>query len=446
MSIIRARLAERGLVLPPPVTPPAGLRLPFPWVRLVGERVFVSGHGPQAADGRLAGPFGKLGQEVTLADGRRLAQLTALGMLASLERALGDLDRIAAWCRVFGMVNAVPSFTEHPLVINGFSELILELFGAEVGAHARSAVGHVGLPFDMAVEVEAELLVHAEARGRRASNRSFVVGESGPAETHDAGAHDTGVHGESARESGEDDSTTLRRITGLATADDNAEDDTDEPAGAARAARRRTAGERARAASQAQPRRGRADAQLEDRLRQAQLRLQERLQVARAHRARNAEAPRLDDSARQIEHRAKAPKSGQRGPRKAEPQIIDAEFTVVPRLGFGSEPRMDGPVGEREKEPARRRIGDVAQGRRGQRLDRDGDPLDRPRPQGRDEADEVPGIGRRDHPAQPRREDRGERPDLADRPAGRRQIGPRQPLRPQILPPAEPDIEGGDDE
>jgi enamine deaminase RidA (YjgF/YER057c/UK114 family) len=134
-----------------------GVVLPFPWVRVHGRRVLVSGHGPQHADGSLAGPFGKVGETVTLEQARELARRVALSMLANLKRELGDLDRISAWLRVFGMVNSAPGFNRQPAVINGFSELILQLWGAERGAHARSAVGMAALPFDIAVEIEAEL-------------------------------------------------------------------------------------------------------------------------------------------------------------------------------------------------------------------------------------------------------------------------------------------------
>ncbi len=91
-------------------------------------------------------------------------RLHALGLslppLGSLERALGDLDRIAAWVRVFGMVNSAPGFNRQPTVINGFSDLILELFGPETGAHCRSAVGLAELPFDIPVEIEGEVELH----------------------------------------------------------------------------------------------------------------------------------------------------------------------------------------------------------------------------------------------------------------------------------------------
>ncbi len=107
----------------------------------------------------LAGPFGQVGAEVGVEEAKELARKVGLAILGSLERELGDLDRITAWGRVFGMVNSAPSFDQHPAVINGFSELILEVFGPEVGRHTRSAVGLAALPFRMAVEVEAEVLI-----------------------------------------------------------------------------------------------------------------------------------------------------------------------------------------------------------------------------------------------------------------------------------------------
>ncbi|UCE32099.1 MAG: RidA family protein [Burkholderiales bacterium] len=159
MKSVEARLEALGLTLPPRLPVPPGVSLPFPWVSVRGDRVFVSGHGPQNDDGTLAGPFGQLGAEVSEQQGYGLARRTGLAILSSLQRELGDLDRIAAWCRVFGMVNSAPGFGRQPAVINGFSDLILELFGPDVGRHTRSAVGMAALPFGMAVEIEAELLI-----------------------------------------------------------------------------------------------------------------------------------------------------------------------------------------------------------------------------------------------------------------------------------------------
>jgi hypothetical protein len=157
MARIAQRLADSGLVLPPPVTPPPGVVLPFQFVRVVGRRALISGHGPLAADGTIAAPLGKLGREVSVEQGYTAARLTALAMLGSLQRALGDLDRITAWTRVFGMVACAPGFDKQPAVINGFSDLILELFGPDIGAHSRSAVGMAELPFNIPVEIEGEV-------------------------------------------------------------------------------------------------------------------------------------------------------------------------------------------------------------------------------------------------------------------------------------------------
>ncbi|MGZ5265594.1 MAG: RidA family protein [Caldimonas sp.] len=157
MSTVEDRLHALGLTLPPPTRPPPGVVLPFQFVRIVGRRALISGHGPQNADGSFAQPLGKVGRELSREKGYAAARLTALSILGSLKRALGDLDRIAAWTRVFGMVNAAPGFTDLPSVVNGFSDLILEVFGAEVGAHSRSAVGLAELPFGIPVEIEGEV-------------------------------------------------------------------------------------------------------------------------------------------------------------------------------------------------------------------------------------------------------------------------------------------------
>jgi enamine deaminase RidA (YjgF/YER057c/UK114 family) len=154
---VEARLEELGLVLPEPLKAPPGLHLPFSWVRVRGDRAYVSGHGAQNPDGSLAGPFGKVGAEVSLEQGYEAARLTALSVLGNLKRVLGDLDRVSAWLRVFGMVNSAPGFNQQPSVINGFSELIIEVYGREVGDHARSAVGMAELPLGLPVEIEAEV-------------------------------------------------------------------------------------------------------------------------------------------------------------------------------------------------------------------------------------------------------------------------------------------------
>ena len=154
---VEARLEDLGLALPGPTKTPPGLVLPFSWVRVRGDRAYVSGHGPLNPDGSLAAPLGKVGAEVSEEAAYGAARLTALAILASLERELGDLDRVSAWLRVFGMVNSAPGFDRQPNVINGFSDLILELYGPEAGDHARSAVGMAELPLGIPVEIEAEV-------------------------------------------------------------------------------------------------------------------------------------------------------------------------------------------------------------------------------------------------------------------------------------------------
>jgi enamine deaminase RidA (YjgF/YER057c/UK114 family) len=100
-----------------------------------------------------------VGRELTAEQGYAAARLVALSILGSLQRALGDLDRVVAWTRVFGMVNSAPDFNEQPSVINGCSDLILDLYGADAGAHARSAVGLAELPFNIPVEIEGEVQI-----------------------------------------------------------------------------------------------------------------------------------------------------------------------------------------------------------------------------------------------------------------------------------------------
>src|SRR6266550_8758187 len=153
---IEAKLDALGLTLPEQFTPPAGTILPFSWVRVRGNRAYISGHAPQNPDGSLAQPLGRVGAEVSLEEAYQAARLIALSMLGSLKRELGDLDRVT-WLRVYGMVRSAPGFTRQPAVINGFSDLIIELYGNEAGQHARSAVGMAELPFGIPVEIEAEV-------------------------------------------------------------------------------------------------------------------------------------------------------------------------------------------------------------------------------------------------------------------------------------------------
>lgn len=157
MSTIDTRLRDLGLTLPAPTQVPPGVHLPFSFVNVQGTRVMISGHPKSNPDGSIGGPFGVLGSDLTTQDGYDAAREIALAVLANVKAEIGDLDRITGWTRVFGMVNSAPGYGEQHLVINGFSDLILEVFGPEAGRHARSAIGTAGLPMGFAIEVEAEL-------------------------------------------------------------------------------------------------------------------------------------------------------------------------------------------------------------------------------------------------------------------------------------------------
>ena len=151
------KIQELNLILPEPIKLPPNVEMQFSWVCVSGNRVFISGHIALNADGSVSEVTGKVGGEVTVEQGYEAARQTGLAILSSLKRELGTLNKITAWLRVFGMVNVEPGFVKTPLVINGFSDLILDVFGKEVGDHSRSAVGMAELPFGAPVEIEAEV-------------------------------------------------------------------------------------------------------------------------------------------------------------------------------------------------------------------------------------------------------------------------------------------------
>jgi enamine deaminase RidA (YjgF/YER057c/UK114 family) len=146
------RFAQLGLTLPA-APKPAGNYLPF---RRAGSLLFLAGVGPQNVDGTMI--TGKVGAGVSIDQAYEAAKLCGLNLLANMMAALGSLDRIETVLKVFGMVNAVPDFTRHPQVINGCTDLFVDVF-AEHGRPARSAVGMGSLPFNISVEVEAIALV-----------------------------------------------------------------------------------------------------------------------------------------------------------------------------------------------------------------------------------------------------------------------------------------------
>ena len=152
MGRIEERLAERGLALPAPLAPPPGVQLPFELVRVHGDLAYVSGHGPFDGERQLF--KGSVGAEVSVEQGYEAARATALSMLASLKQELGELDRVTGWIKALGFVKCAEGFDVTPAAINGFSDLVLDLWG-DAGRHARSAIGAGELPFGMPVEVEA---------------------------------------------------------------------------------------------------------------------------------------------------------------------------------------------------------------------------------------------------------------------------------------------------
>ncbi len=142
------RIIELGLILPPPPGP-AGVYKP---VLVVNNFLYVSGQAPRRSDGSLI--TGKVGRDLSMEEGKLAARQTGLTMLATIKAHFGDLSRIKRLVKVLGMVNSTPEFDGQPAVINGFSELMAEVFGEENGIGVRSAVGMI-LPANIAVEIEA---------------------------------------------------------------------------------------------------------------------------------------------------------------------------------------------------------------------------------------------------------------------------------------------------
>ena len=148
-----ARLKELGIVLPE-LRKPVANYLPY---RIAGNILYLAGQGPLENGKQLTG---KLGRDVSVDEGYRRARLVGLGLLAAMRDALGSLDRVDYIVKLLGMVNATPEFNDSPKVINGCSDLFVEVLG-EAGRHARSAVGMGSLPMNISVEIEAVMRIHA---------------------------------------------------------------------------------------------------------------------------------------------------------------------------------------------------------------------------------------------------------------------------------------------
>lgn len=156
---IEAKLAEMGLALPEVMKVPPGFRIKWRQVRLVGTRAVIAGHGPRQADGSFAGRPGKVGADLTIEEGYSAARDTALGVLGDLKRELGDLDRVVSWVRVFGMVNSAPGFSAQAQVIDGFTDLMVSLYGEEIAICPRTVAGVAELALNAPVIVECEVEV-----------------------------------------------------------------------------------------------------------------------------------------------------------------------------------------------------------------------------------------------------------------------------------------------
>jgi enamine deaminase RidA (YjgF/YER057c/UK114 family) len=163
-SKVEEKLKALNLSLPEPLKSSPDMKIPPSWIRVRGNRAFISGHGPQNPDGSIAGPFGKVGSnDVILEQAYQAARLATLSILGTLKRELGNLDRVTAWLTVQGFVNVAPGFTQTTAVINGCSELILELYGQDVGQHARTAMGVATTPFGLPVIIAAEVEIDNNA-------------------------------------------------------------------------------------------------------------------------------------------------------------------------------------------------------------------------------------------------------------------------------------------
>jgi enamine deaminase RidA (YjgF/YER057c/UK114 family) len=152
MGRVQVRLGELGIVLPAPMDPPGNFEL----VSVHAGIAYVAGHAP--IDGSAVLMQGAVGAELTLDEGYRAARLTGLSILASLERALGDLDRVSRWLRAVGYVQTAPGFHDNAKVLNGFSDLIIEIWG-DAGRHARSAPGQGPSPLNVPIIVDAFVAV-----------------------------------------------------------------------------------------------------------------------------------------------------------------------------------------------------------------------------------------------------------------------------------------------
>lgn len=156
MSRVEDRLAELGLVLPKPLVLPSPNRTSGV---VVGNMLYLSGHGAALLEDETVVRRGKLGDEVSQAEGYQTSRALALKMMATVKHHIGDLDRVVRVVKILGMINAVPTFETHNKVLDGASDLFFEVFGADIGCHGRSSVGVGGLVANQPVEIEGTFLI-----------------------------------------------------------------------------------------------------------------------------------------------------------------------------------------------------------------------------------------------------------------------------------------------
>lgn len=154
--LIESKLAGMGLALPAEMKVPAGFRIKWKQVRIIGSRAVIAGHGPRQQDGTFAGKPGKVGADLTIEEGYAAARDTGLGILGDLKRELGDLDRGVSWVRVFGMVNSAPGFTGQAQVIDGFTDLMVSLYGEDAALCPQAVAGMAELAPNSPVIIEGE--------------------------------------------------------------------------------------------------------------------------------------------------------------------------------------------------------------------------------------------------------------------------------------------------
>jgi len=164
---IQNKLDALGLSLPKQLQFSSNVKTPPTWMHVRGDKAYISGHGPQNPDGPITGPFGKVvvgspklpstssSKKLTIEQDYQSAKLTGLSILGSLKHNLGNLDKVTAWLQVRVMINTVPGFTQTTYVADGFSDLIIKLYGSERGLHARSAIGVQALALDLPVIIDA---------------------------------------------------------------------------------------------------------------------------------------------------------------------------------------------------------------------------------------------------------------------------------------------------